>query len=176
MFLHGGWFHLGFNMLFLWIFGNNIEDHLGPVKFVAFYLAVRGGRARRSHRAAGGQHGSARRCVRRSGGRDGCLLHMVPARPDPTLALIFLIDIKAVYWLGLWFILQFFTGQDSGIAWAAHVGGFVFGASSARSFARFGHSVDGLGETPGDSRRTTDGTSPAAAEAGGPPRFGSRSW
>lgn len=129
MFLHADWFHLGFNMLFLWIFGNNIEDHVGPAKYVAFYLLA-GLAALVAH--IGLQVDSAVPLVGASGavaGVMGAYLVWFPRAPIRTLAFVLLTDIRAIWWLGAWFVLQFFTGQDSGVAWAAHVGGFVFGVA-----------------------------------------------
>ncbi|CAN5291020.1 rhomboid family intramembrane serine protease [soil metagenome] len=131
MFLHGGWLHLGGNMLFLWVFGNNIEDHLGPVRYIAFYL-LGGLVAAFAHFAV--DPGSTIPVVGASGavaGVMGAYLVWFPRAPVLTaflFILIFVREIEAKWLLIFWFILQFFTGPDSGVAWAAHVGGFVFGA------------------------------------------------
>ncbi len=138
MFLHGGFLHLGGNMLFLWIFGNNIEDHMGAVPYLLFYL-LSGFAAAAAHIAV--QPDSTVPVVGASGavaGVMGAYLVLFPNVPIRTLFLfIFLIffrDIAAKWLLGFWFLLQFFTSSDSGVAWVAHVGGFVFGALVALLF------------------------------------------
>lgn len=128
MFLHADWFHLLFNMWFLWIFGNNIEDHVGPLKYLGFYLAA-GVAATIAHVAL--QPDSSIPVIGASGaiaGVMGAYLIWFPRAPIATLLALFVFDIRAVWLLLGWFVLQFFTGADSQVAWAAHVGGFVFGA------------------------------------------------
>jgi membrane associated rhomboid family serine protease len=131
MFLHGGLLHLGGNMLFLWVFGNNIEDKLGPFKFAAFYL-VAGLAATAAHVAV--QPSSTVPMVGASGaiaGVMGAYLIMFPNVRIRSLIIlgffIFFRDISAKWLLGFWFVMQFFTAPNSGVAWMAHVGGFVFG-------------------------------------------------
>ncbi|HSL58176.1 MAG TPA: rhomboid family intramembrane serine protease [Acidimicrobiales bacterium] len=130
MFLHGGWLHLGGNMLFLWVFGNNVEDRLGVVRYLLVYLAA-GVAATAAHVAASPD--STIPIVGASGaiaGVMGAYLVWFPNAPVRTLFVFFLIfvtDVRAKWLLGAWFGLQFFTGNDSGVAWVAHVGGFVFG-------------------------------------------------
>lgn len=141
MFLHGGWIHLGGNMLYLWIFGNNIEDRLGGVRFIGFYLAS--GLA-----AALGQvvaaPTSAVPLIGASGAIAGVLgayLVMYPRARVLTLIPIFfifeLISVPAVFVIGVWFLMQVAQGVGSisnqanagGVAWWAHVGGFLAGAA-----------------------------------------------
>ena len=127
MFLHGGLFHLGFNMLFLWIFGNNIEDRLGHLRFAAFYLAG-GIVATAGHIAAGPSSTVA--IVGASGavaGVMGAYLMWFPDAPIRTLIFLVVADVRAKWFLAAWFIMQFFTAADSGIAWVAHVAGFGYG-------------------------------------------------
>ena len=131
MFLHGGLLHLGGNLLFLWIFGNNIEDHLGHVRFVVFYLLA-GVAASALHIAL--NLDSTIPVVGASGaiaGVMGMYLVWFPRAPVRTLVflgfLITVVRVKAMWLLGFWFLSQFFTNPNSGVAWAAHVGGFVFG-------------------------------------------------
>jgi membrane associated rhomboid family serine protease len=131
MFLHGSLLHIGGNMLFLWIFGNNIEDVLGPFKYVLFYL-VAGIVAAFAHIAV--QPNSTVPIVGASGaiaGVMGAYMVIFPnVRIKTLLILIFFVfirDFPAKWLLGFWFILQFFTAPGSGVAWVAHVGGFVFG-------------------------------------------------
>ncbi len=131
MFLHGSLLHLGGNLLFLWIFGNNIEDRLGPVRYLLFYVAG-GVVATLAHVAL--NLDSTIPMVGASGaiaGVMGAYLVWFPDAPVRTLLTFFLIlivRIRAKWVLGFWFVLQFFTSPNSGVAWAAHVGGFVFGA------------------------------------------------
>jgi membrane associated rhomboid family serine protease len=132
MFLHGGLLHLGGNLLFLWIFGNNIEDHLGHVRFAVFYL-LSGIAASTLHIAL--NIDSTVPLVGASGAIAGVMgAYMVWFPRAPVRTLVFLgffitfIDLPARWLLGFWFVSQFFTSPNSGVAWAAHVGGFVFGA------------------------------------------------
>jgi membrane associated rhomboid family serine protease len=127
MFLHGGWFHLLGNMLFLWIFGNNIEDKLGPLRFLVFYLV--GGLAATASQVIFDMN-SVIPLVGASGAIAavmGAYMVWFPSAPILTLVFIFLIEIPAGIWLTIWFVLQFFTGPNSGVAFMAHIGGFVFG-------------------------------------------------
>jgi membrane associated rhomboid family serine protease len=131
MFLHGSLMHLAGNMLFLWVFGNNIEDRAGKVQYLLFYLAA-GLVATFAQVAL--DPGSAIPMIGASGaiaGVMGAYLVMFPnVRIHSLIFLGFFIlfrDISAKWLLGIWFVLQFFTGADSGVAWMAHVGGFVFG-------------------------------------------------
>jgi membrane associated rhomboid family serine protease len=130
MFLHGSLLHLGGNLLFLWIFGNNIEDHLGVVRFLLFYVAG-GVVATLVHVAL--NLNSTVPMVGASGAIAavmGAYLVWFPDAPVRTLLTFFfivMVRIRAKWVLGFWFVLQFFTSPNSGVAWAAHVGGFVFG-------------------------------------------------
>jgi membrane associated rhomboid family serine protease len=130
MFFHGGFMHIAGNMLFLWVFGNNIEDHLGHVRYLFFYVAG-GVAAAATHIAL--QPDSTVPVVGASGAVAavmGAYLVWFPRAPVRTvliLGLPILTTIKAQWLLGFWFVLQFFTSPNSGVAWAAHVGGFVFG-------------------------------------------------
>ncbi len=134
-FLHAGFLHIAGNMLFLWVFGNNIEDYLGKVKFVIFYLAA--GLAAGFAHVLGNLEGipSLVPAVGASGavsGVMGAYLVLYPrARVNTLVPLVFIwtvIQLSAWVVLGLYFVLQFFTSPDAGVAWMAHVGGFVFGA------------------------------------------------
>ncbi len=132
MFMHGSIMHLLGNMLFLWIFGNNIEDYLGKVLFVFFYLI--------SGTAAAFLHilfnfNSLTPVIGASGavsGVMGAYLILYPKAKVKTLVFIFIIvtfvDIPAGIFLALWFLFQFFYSTSGGIAWLAHVGGFIAGA------------------------------------------------
>ena len=127
MFLHGGWLHLLGNMLFLWIFGNNIEDRLGSLRFLAFYLVS--GFVATGAQVVFDAH-SVVPLVGASGaiaGVMGAYLIWFPAAPILTFIFFFLVEIPASVWLVIWFVTQFFTSPTSGVAYMAHIGGFVFG-------------------------------------------------
>jgi membrane associated rhomboid family serine protease len=135
IFLHGSLLHLGGNMLFLWVFGNNIEDHLGHVAYLFFYLAA-GIVASIAHIAM--QPDSTLPVVGASGaiaGVMGAYLVWFPRAPVTTLIILVIIPIvttiDAAWLLAVWFVLQFFTSADSSVAWVAHVAGFVFGVALA---------------------------------------------
>ena len=130
MFLHAGLLHLGGNMLYLWVFGNNVEDRMGLVPFVAFYL-LGGLAATFAHVAL--DPNSTVPVIGASGAIAavmGAYLVLYP-RARVHTAIIFGIilfrPIPAWVVLGFWFLSQFIVDPTSGVAWAAHVGGFVFG-------------------------------------------------
>jgi membrane associated rhomboid family serine protease len=147
MFLHGGWLHIGGNMLFLWIFGNNIEDRLGHVVFLLFYLA--GGLAASALQLLVSPD-STIPSVGASGAIAailGAYLVLYPRARVTTLVIFFLItivELPAVVVLGLWFVLQLLEGvgglgmqvNSGGVAYFAHVGGFLFGLAVAFVFLR----------------------------------------
>lgn len=140
MFLHGGWMHFLGNMLFLWVFGDNIEDRLGHTRFLLFYLIC-------GFSATLFQIGilpnSQIPMIGASGAIAGVLGAYLILFPRarvltlvPILFLFQLIELPAVIFLGLWFLLQFFSGalsltasyvQSGGTAWWAHIGGFIAG-------------------------------------------------
>ena len=141
MFLHGGWWHLISNMLALYIFGDNIEDRVGHVPYLIFYL-LSGLMASGAHLVAYSE--STLPTVGASGAIAGVLgayLVLFPQARVLTLVPIFyfirLIEIPAFIYLGFWFVSQLFNGifaltaadvfQSGGVAWWAHIGGFVFG-------------------------------------------------
>jgi membrane associated rhomboid family serine protease len=141
MFLHGGWLHIAGNMLFLWIFGNNVEDQLGRLRFIVFYLI--GGLA-----AAGLELAVSPNSAIPSLGASGAIaailgsyLVMFPrARVITLIFFVFPVALPAVVVLGSWFVLQLFSGvgqlgthvNGSGVAYWAHIGGFVFGYVATR--------------------------------------------
>lgn len=150
MFLHGGWLHVIGNMWYLWIFGDNIEDRLGHVRFLLFYLLCGIGAAV-SHVVLN-PHSMAS-CVGASGAIAGVLgayLITFPFARVVTLVPIFfyltVVEIPAVILLVFWFVLQFFSGTLSiavtaqtgggGVAWWAHVGGFIAGIILINVFPR----------------------------------------
>jgi membrane associated rhomboid family serine protease len=138
MFLHGGWMHLLSNMLYLWIFGNNIEDVLGPIRFTVFYLLC-GILASLAQVYTGPNVQTP--TIGASGAIAGVLGAYVVMFPNARVqSIVFLfyfirfVEIPAVIVLGFWFVLQFFNGlaslsvpQTGGIAYFAHIGGFVAG-------------------------------------------------
>ena len=140
MFLHGGWLHLGGNMLYLWIFGDNIEDRLGHGKYLFFYLAC-GLLATLAHAVM--NPGSAVPSIGASGAIAGVLgayIVLFPKQRVTTLIPIFIFitvrEIPAVFLLGFWIVMQLFFGAASmganlqnsgGVAYFAHIGGFVAG-------------------------------------------------
>ena len=137
MFLHGSLLHIGGNMLFLWVFGNNIEDKMGPVPYAIFYL-LSGVVAALAHVAV--NPNSTVPLIGASGavaGVMGAYLVLFPRVRIRTVFIFFLIlirDIPAMWLLLAWFLLEFFTGNNSGVAWVAHVGGFTFGVLVALLF------------------------------------------
>jgi membrane associated rhomboid family serine protease len=140
MFMHGGWLHIAGNMLFLWVFGNNVEDRLGRVKFLLFYLLA-GLIAVYTQVLI--DPSSTAPTIGASGAIAGVLGAYAVLFPRArVLTLIFIIffvtivEIPALILLSLWFILQFIpalgqvavkSGGGQGVAYFAHVGGFVFG-------------------------------------------------
>jgi membrane associated rhomboid family serine protease len=146
MFLHAGWLHLGGNMLFLWIFGDNVEDALGKLGYLGFYLL--GGIA-----AGALQFVLAPNSTIPNVGASGAIaavlgayIVLYPRARVLTAVFFFLItviELPALAVLGLWFVLQLFQGVsglaadvNSGVAYWAHVGGFVFGVAVAFVFLR----------------------------------------
>lgn len=135
MFVHGGVLHLAGNMLFLWIFGDNIEDALGHFKFILFYLGS-GVVASMAHIWM--EPSSTLPMIGASGAIAGVLgayFLLFPRAKVLTLVfLVFFINIvrlPAVIFLGLWFLFQILSsGSGGGIAWYAHIGGFVAGAAA----------------------------------------------
>jgi membrane associated rhomboid family serine protease len=135
MFLHGGLWHLLGNMWFLWIFGDNIEDRMGSPKFVVFYLVT-------------GVVGAISQCllmpsspipmVGASGAVAGVLggyVLLFPRARIISLLFIFRVPVPAWVFLGGWFAAQLFLVNHSGIAWMAHVGGFLAGLGLVRLFS-----------------------------------------
>jgi membrane associated rhomboid family serine protease len=155
MFLHAGWLHLGGNMLFLWVFGNNVEDRLGRIRYLLFYLAS-------GVAATLGQLAVDPNSVVPNLGASGAIagvlgayLVMFPRRRVLTLVFFFIITwvyVPAVVVLAAWFVLQLFSGigglarhaTGGGVAYFAHIGGFAFGALVAWVF----FPKEGLGPRP----------------------------
>lgn len=137
-FLHAGWLHVGGNMLYLWVFGNNIEDRLGPIRFALFYLACAAAAAMAQTFAA---PDSTVAMVGASGAIAGILgayLMLYPrARIVALVPIFFYVELAALpsaFVIGFWFVLQIAQGltalggtMESGVAWWAHIGGFAAG-------------------------------------------------
>lgn len=142
LFLHGGWSHLLGNMVFLWIFGDNVEDRLGRALYGLLYLAF-GLTATAAHVLLSGD--SPTPTIGASGAISGVLgayLVFYPRAQVLTLVPIFIIaslqELPALLFLGVWFLMQLIPGflslgdgAGGGVAWWAHVGGFVAGAAAA---------------------------------------------
>jgi membrane associated rhomboid family serine protease len=151
MFMHGGILHLAGNMLFLWIFGNNVEDSMGKIKFIIFY-ALGGLAALAGQTLVSSGSGDAIPLVGASGAIAAVLGGYIVLYPRArVLTLIFIIlfftiiEIPAMVVLGIWFLQQLLfgflglsdaTGGGGGVAYFAHIGGFVFGLLMIRAFAR----------------------------------------
>jgi membrane associated rhomboid family serine protease len=138
MFLHGGWIHLGGNMLYLWVFGNNVEDRLGHLRFLFFYLFC-GLIATFAHIASAPD--SLAPLVGASGAIAGVLGAYLVCFPRARVLVMiwFLIFIRfvrvpALIVLGFWFLIQVMNasadaGAQGGVAWFAHIGGFLAGVA-----------------------------------------------
>ena len=159
MFLHGGWAHLLGNMLYLWIFGDNIEDRLGSGRFLIFYLLA--GLLATAVQVAINP-GSRVPNIGASGAIAGVLggyLILFPRTRILTLVFRFITEVPAVIVLGSWFVYQFFFGvaslstmdmQIGGVAFFAHVGGFVAGMVLIKPFE--------IGLGPPDGGRSSYGS------------------
>jgi membrane associated rhomboid family serine protease len=150
MFMHASWIHILGNMLFLWIFGNNVEDALGRVRYLLWYLAA--GLAATAtqtwvtlHYAA--QVDASVPNLGASGAIAGVLgayLLLLPTASVLTLVGFFVIPLPAFLFLGGWFVLQLWEGgfavthpaEGGGVAFFAHVGGFLFGAATVYLVAK----------------------------------------
>lgn len=142
MFMHGGIAHIAGNMLFLWIFGDNIEDRLGHVKYIIFYLLC-GIIASLSHVFATGVFATDPDSLLvpslgASGAISGVLGGYILLHPKRRVTVIlfrFLTDVPAYVAIGIWFVFQLVSGlgmlgggsQQGGVAYAAHIGGFIAG-------------------------------------------------
>jgi membrane associated rhomboid family serine protease len=153
MFAHGSWLHIIGNMLFLWIFGNNVEDSMGRLRFAVFYLlagfaatalqtwaTLEAGSPRDAHIPNVGASGAI-------AGVLGAYFVLYPAARVISLLPVFMflvpIEVPALFFLGFWFLFQlwqggfslFAPGAGGGVAFFAHVGGFLFGLAAVRLFA-----------------------------------------
>jgi membrane associated rhomboid family serine protease len=151
MFMHASWIHIGGNMLFLWIFGNNVEDSMGRARFLVFYVLA--GLAATATQtfvtlAFTDAAGASIPNIGASGAIAGVLGAYIVLLPQASVltafivGLIFLREIPAVWFIGFWFLLQLLEGGFSiaqpqsggGTAFFAHIGGFVFGVVTVRLF------------------------------------------
>jgi rhomboid family protein len=153
MFMHGGIAHIGGNMLFLWIFGDNIEDRLGHVRYVIFYL-LSGVIASLAHvfvtaAFAGEQADMLVPSLGASGAISGVLggyILLHPSRRVTVILFRFLTDVPAWVAIGIWFAFQLISGlgllgggsQQGGVAYGAHIGGFLAGLVLIKFFDRGG--------------------------------------
>jgi membrane associated rhomboid family serine protease len=149
MFMHGSWLHLIGNMLFLWIFGNNVEDAMGKVRYLLFYFAAGfTATALQTIVTLSTSSGvdAAIPNLGASGAVSGVLgayLLLLPTARVLTIVVFFLIEVPAFLFLGFWFLFQLWSGGLSltqpeaggGVAFFAHVGGFVFGMATVHLFA-----------------------------------------
>jgi membrane associated rhomboid family serine protease len=150
MFMHGSWLHILGNMLFLWIFGNNVEDSMGKVRFLIFYLLS--GYAATALQtvvtlSAGSASDAAVPNLGASGAVSGVLgayLVLLPNAMVLTLVFFFILPVPAFLFLGFWFLFQVWEGGFSlvqpeaggGVAFFAHIGGFVFGLLTVHFFMK----------------------------------------
>jgi membrane associated rhomboid family serine protease len=147
MFMHGGWAHILGNMLFLWIFGDNVEDRLGHLRYLVFYL-VCGVLASLAHVFTTVAFGANPLVpsLGASGAISGVLggyILLFPRRQVHVIIVRFLTTVPAYVAIGIWFLFQFLSGigvlgegsQEGGVAYAAHVGGFIAGLVLVKVFA-----------------------------------------
>ncbi len=146
MFLHGGLAHIGMNMLTLWIFGNNVEDALGRVRFLVFYLVV-GVAAALTQTIAAAMSGDVLvPMVGASGAIAGVLAAYMVLFPQARVLTLLIIIVfirlqylPATFFIGFWFVLQVISvvlGGDPNVAVFAHIGGFVTGFLLVRAIGR----------------------------------------
>jgi membrane associated rhomboid family serine protease len=142
MFMHAGWVHLGGNMLYLWIFGDNVEDRFGHIKFIIFYLLC--GLAATFAQLAF-SIGSEVPNLGASGAIAGVLGAYILLFPKGKVRVLQgqqVIQVPALIVIGIWIVLQFFSGigsianaaQTGGVAYMAHIGGFLAGFALTFSF------------------------------------------
>ena len=146
MFLHGGWLHIIGNMWFLWIFGANVEDHMGPFAYLIFYSLCGVGSSIAQTAFSWGSHIPALGASGAISGVLGAYIIFFPTSQIYTLVTLFIIwfraRIPAIVFIGLWFVLQALSAfgslggagrvEEGGVAWWAHVGGFVLGLLFAK--------------------------------------------
>jgi membrane associated rhomboid family serine protease len=144
MFMHGGWLHILGNMLFLFIFGDNVEDAMGHIGYAIFYLLV-GALAALTHAAV--NMGDLTPAIGASGaiaGVMGAYVVLYPRATVDTIIVFIPLPVPAVVLIGVWFITQLFSGSATfgtdavgaggGVAYFAHIGGFIAGAALVHLF------------------------------------------
>ena len=148
MFMHGGWLHIAFNMLFLWVFGNNVEDSMGRVRYAVFYLlgGIAAGLTQvlvspESQTPLVGASGAIAAVL----GGYALLYPRARVLTAVFVFFIFFVEIPALVMLGIWIFLQFLpavgqlaspdVGGQGGVAYFAHIGGFLFGLALIKLFA-----------------------------------------
>jgi membrane associated rhomboid family serine protease len=150
MFMHGGWLHIAGNMLFLWIFGNNVEDALGKVRYLVFYLLAGFAATALQTVVTLGTSDGAETAIPNLGasgavsGVLGAYLLLLPTASVLTIIFYVLVPVPAFLFLGFWFLFQLWSGglsltapeEGGGVAFFAHVGGFVFGMATVYVFAK----------------------------------------
>ena len=146
MFLHVGWLHIIGNMWFLWIFGANVEDHMGLFPYLIFYLLCGVGSSIAQTAFSWGSHIPALGASGAISGVLGAYIIFFPTSQIYTLVTLFIIwfraRIPAIVFIGLWFLIQALSAfgtlggaghvEQGGVAWWAHVGGFVLGLLFAK--------------------------------------------
>ena len=157
MFLHGGFLHILGNMLFLWVFGGNVEDRLGHLRYLGFYFICGIGSALAQVVV---NWGSRIPSIGASGAISGVMGAYIILFPSsrvltlvPLLFFFFTVRLPAMLILGYWFLIQFLSGlstlgqiNQGGVAWWAHIGGFILGAflvwgvRQSRPYAHYGSS------------------------------------
>ena len=154
MFMHAGWMHIIGNVVFLWAFGPEVEDAMGPALYLVFYLLS--GLVASLARTAMMPYSTVPN-LGASGAIAGVMGAFLVSYPHDQIRTLFLFGwwtritfIPAALLIGLWFVIQLFSQvggvadaqSGGGVAYAAHVGGFIFGAATARIFERFQPIVD----------------------------------
>ena len=152
LFLHAGFLHIAGNMLFLWVFGDNVEDAMGSLRFLAFYL-VCGVCAALAHAYA--LPGSQQPLIGASGAVAGIVAAYVMLHPRVRLWALFLaripLKLRAIYVIGFWILFQIgmaFYGGPSEVGWWAHVGGFLAGVVLTPILIQPGVRLFGRGDGP----------------------------
>lgn len=146
MFMHAGWFHVISNMWVLFIFGDNVEDRMGPVRYLIFYLLSGTAAALLQTYFFASSSVPTLGASGAIAGVLGAYIFLYPQARVATLVAFFLfitvMDVPAIIFIGFWFVSQLFSGLASigvdsgGVAWWAHVGGFLFGLVMVSLFAR----------------------------------------
>lgn len=149
MFMHGGWMHLFGNMLYLWIFGNNVEDRFGSFKFLIFYLLAGVAATFAQYAISADSNVPNLGASGAIAGVLGAYILMFPHARVNVLIIRQIVTMPAIVVIGFWIVLQLFSGlgaiaysnattDTGGVAYMAHVGGFIAGLAIAFLFTRSG--------------------------------------